>query len=227
MPNKEYHILNQKVNLIYEYNKQTPLYVRVAGSEIEKENYPKAVQILTSGMNLTPNNPVAYILLGVAYLKSGKYYLAEKYFKVGSAILNSEETYDFYMQKLEETRKADVSGELELTVDEINNPEEISAFNPGEEEDSGGSLEERLEKLSKEISAVKLRPSLEDEDYPGISLSKLSENNLIISDTLAKIYRAQGEYDEAIKVYEKLIQKNPARSDYYQKKISEIKSEKS
>jgi tetratricopeptide (TPR) repeat protein len=47
---------------------------------------------------------------------------------------------------------------------------------------------------------------------------------MIVSETLAKIYVAQNEYDEAIKVYEKLIKKEPSRYEHYTGKIKEIRS---
>jgi tetratricopeptide (TPR) repeat protein len=47
---------------------------------------------------------------------------------------------------------------------------------------------------------------------------------MIVSETLAKIYVAQNEYDEAIKVYEKLIKKEPSRYEHFTEKIKEIRS---
>jgi len=47
---------------------------------------------------------------------------------------------------------------------------------------------------------------------------------MIVSETLAKIYLAQGEIQEAIMVYEKLRKKEPARENYFSQKISELKS---
>jgi len=47
---------------------------------------------------------------------------------------------------------------------------------------------------------------------------------MLVSETLAKIYLAQNEFNEAIKVYEKLIKKDSARYDYYTGKIKEIRT---
>ena len=54
-------------------------------------------------------------------------------------------------------------------------------------------------------------------------LHNFYDDNLIVSETLAKIYVAQDEYDEAIKVYEKLIKKDSVRYEYYTEKIIEIR----
>ena len=45
------------------------------------------------------------------------------------------------------------------------------------------------------------------------------------SETLANIYLAQGEKNEAIKIFELLIERNPEKKGYYLGKISEIKSQ--
>lgn len=45
----------------------------------------------------------------------------------------------------------------------------------------------------------------------------------IISDTLAAVYFAQGAYQEALEMYEKLLTKHPDNQDFYSEKIEEIK----
>lgn len=47
---------------------------------------------------------------------------------------------------------------------------------------------------------------------------------MLVSETLAKIYLAQNEYNEAIKVYEKLLKKDYDKYDYYTGKIREIRT---
>jgi len=53
---------------------------------------------------------------------------------------------------------------------------------------------------------------------------RIPERSKIISETLAKIYLSQGERSEAIKVYERLIKKNPLKEGYYLEKIKQIQS---
>jgi len=47
---------------------------------------------------------------------------------------------------------------------------------------------------------------------------------LLVSETLAKIYISQGEFTEAIKIYEKLIERKPENNEKYLHSIEELKS---
>ena len=53
----------------------------------------------------------------------------------------------------------------------------------------------------------------------------MTGSDSIVSETLANIYITQGEFREALKVFEKLLNKNPQKRDYYLQKINEIKAE--
>ena len=44
----------------------------------------------------------------------------------------------------------------------------------------------------------------------------------LVSETLARIYFSQENYNEAKEIYEKLIQIQPEREDYYRDKLAEI-----
>lgn len=46
----------------------------------------------------------------------------------------------------------------------------------------------------------------------------------LVSETLAKIYISQGEFTEAIKIYEKLIERKPDNKEKYLHSIEELKS---
>ena len=51
------------------------------------------------------------------------------------------------------------------------------------------------------------------------------EEKEIVSETLAGIYFAQGSYEEALSIYEKLIIYQPDKSDFFKKRIDEIKKQ--
>ncbi|MDH3269113.1 MAG: hypothetical protein OEM46_09705, partial [Ignavibacteria bacterium] len=64
-----------------------------------------------------------------------------------------------------------------------------------------------------------------------ISLNETSQQaytpdkSKLASETFANIYLSQGQKNEAIKIYELLIQRNPEKKDYYSEKIRELKSQ--
>jgi len=197
---------NDKVNLIYEYNKQSPLFVRVANSEIEKNNTEKAVEILNDGLSLYPNYPVAHILLGKALMLMGKYKESLDSFRKGSDLVNSHKVYEYYLQEVENLKKQRALFE--------------SSHSPGfisETEDKGG--QEKKISLESELSSY---DSMDDKKKsPG---TPGAGGDSIISETLANIYITQGEFKEALTIFERLLKKNPQKQEYYSQKISELKA---
>ena len=87
------------------------------------------------------------------------------------------------------------------------------------------SIEQRLGDIAKRISEAVIPEVVENTEITEAKPVKFAESNLIVSETLAKIYVNQGEYFEAMEIYKKLIKKNPQKSEYYSQKINEIKSE--
>ncbi len=96
---------DEKVNLIYEYDKKSPLFLRVANTEINNNNVEKAIGILNQGLDDFPQYAAAYLLLGKAYMLLGNYSSALKNIKTGSDMIHSKQTYDFYLNEIEEIKK--------------------------------------------------------------------------------------------------------------------------
>ncbi len=90
---------------------------------------------------------------------------------------------------------------------------------------SNFTVDKSLDELAKKISRAKIPEISSDLIMPETDFVELPEESMIVSETLAKIYLAQGEYNEAVKVYQKLCVKNPDKKEYYDKKIKEIKEE--
>jgi hypothetical protein len=53
----------------------------------------------------------------------------------------------------------------------------------------------------------------------------IEENDGILSETLARLIAAQGKKDKAIKIYQKLMLKNPQKSSYFAAQIEKLKKE--
>ncbi len=199
-------IFNDKVNLIYEYNKRSPLFVRAANIEIEKNNAGRAVEILNDGLHIYPGYPTAHILLGKAFMLLGKYKEALDSFRKGSELVSSHRVYEYYMKEVERLKKQRVLFE--------------SSHKPGFLEEKEAQKPNNIS-LEKELSSF---DSMSDTNRE-LSSAKPGAGDSIISETLANIYINQGEFREALTIYERLLTKNPQKKDYYLKKINELKSE--
>ncbi len=195
-----------KVNLIYEYNKQSPLFVRVAYGEIEKNNADRAVEILNEGLGIYPLYPAAHILLGKALMLLGKYKEALDSFKKGSELVDSHKVYEYYLHEVEDLKKQRVLFETSRKP---------AFIDEGDNEEKGN----KKISLENELSTF---DSMTDQKNLGSAPAPGSDS--IVSETLANIYITQGEFSEALSIFERLLKKNPQKSDYYLEKIKELKS---
>ncbi|MFA6597884.1 MAG: tetratricopeptide repeat protein [Ignavibacteriaceae bacterium] len=223
------NIFDEKVSLIYEYNKKSPLFVRKANAEIFANNVDKAVEILQEGLPLFPDYPTAHIVLAKALTMLGKYDDALYSYKIGCGLINSEASYDFFFKEVAHSKKQrSAFGKIPRQpftfendfYDEEKSPSEINPQHNQQE----NAFEDRLGEIAEQISSIKRQP-------PPESIKKEKEvgNNTtseikIASETLAKIYIAQGEYKEAVEMYHSLIMKDPSKKDYFLERISELQA---
>jgi len=219
LPVKAEENYKNKIRLIYEFNRKSPLFARIASWELENNNYDSAIEILEAGLREYPDFPTPYFLLGKAYTKKNDFAKALKCYKRGSELIHSRDTYHYYLKELESYKNLKTPPEfrnLDYTVEkkEIIQPE------------PGSKLEDNLNELAEKISKAKIpvQPSpVKEEKKSSFFKDENTGGIMIVSETLAKIYVAQGEYDEAINVYEKLAERNPSKEEYFSQKISELK----
>ena len=229
---------NDKVNLIYEHNNNSPLFIRKADEEIQNNQVESAVEILTAGLKLYPNYAAAHLLLGRAYSLLGDFNQAIKSIKTGSVLINSTETYNYYLKEIDAVRKkrslfdsstrtSFFSSEIEPSQPELNIEEKkAEEINPEVDNDIQAiDIEDRLEEVARDISNVRINESPSNLNYELSNPETFLEGNMFVSETLAKIYITQGEFKAAIDVYQKLIAKDPSKQEYYLQKISELQSQ--
>jgi predicted Zn-dependent protease len=207
----------------------------MANLQIEENNADEAVEILRAGLKTYPEYPVAHLLLGKAFAMGGNYGKAIGCFKKGSNIIQSDQTFDFYVNEIERMKKqrslfeASRGDSFFSSSKNLNKPTKtpdllIEKSETKEEKKFAVSIDNRLAQLADQISKVKLSASKENFDKVSDFKDILFQDNMIVSETLAKIYAAQNEYGEAIKVYEKLLKKEPSKYEHYTEKIREIRS---
>ncbi|OGU75805.1 MAG: hypothetical protein A2V93_06195 [Ignavibacteria bacterium RBG_16_34_14] len=223
MPAKAEDLYKNKIRLIHEYNRKSPLFARVANWELENNNYETAIEILEAGLKENPDFPTPYFILGKAYSKMGDYSKALKCYKKGSQLIHSKETYEFYLRELESLKNLKTPPEFRtMRIPEKNE----KSLNEKRSSNTGGT-EDNLDELAEKISHARI-PVIDEEkssvQYVPNEARFSGESSMIVSETLAKIYLTQGEIQEAINVYEKLKKKEPAREDYFSQRIVELKS---
>lgn len=230
-------IFNDKVSLIFEYDKSSPLFVRQANTEIENNNVERAIEILVDGIKLYPDYPTAYILYSRALSLVGEYGKALNQVKIASELLHSKRTYEHYLQEIESMKKRSslfATSRGSAFIPELNQfakETEPDLFEKKHEvnlsekdEQTNVDIEDRLDELADEISSARISETPVEDNNDDDLDEEAGYSGSIISETLAKIYASQGEYEEAIKVYEKLMLKTPAKKEDYLERIRELNS---
>lgn len=234
MDNSASQNTTDSISKIYDLNKISPLFVRAAGIEIKNSNADKAIKILEKGLKVYAEHPVALILLSKAYAMLGNFEKAFEELNKSNKILKNPGTFKYYRDEIENLKKGSITERslredkyLQRQQPQIKNADRIPADNKTKTEsntDPARDVEDRLDQLAETISSAKIQRVKEEEDPELSNLFNLSERNMIISETLADIYLAQGEYKEALKVYDRLIERSPEKKDYYTTKIKAIKA---
>jgi tetratricopeptide (TPR) repeat protein len=83
---------------------------------------------------------------------------------------------------------------------------------------------DRLIEMLEAVESQKIRIPTDDEPFDDADLSKEAEDiDDVVSETLAKIHSQQGRKKEAIKMYERLIDKDQHKATHYQQQIEKLK----
>jgi len=211
--------LESRLSLVYEFNNSSPLFARVAAIELEKGNSEKAENILQQGLKLFPDYAAGYIIFGKLLTHLTRYKEAEESFRKGCSIIASKSSLEYYLNYLESAKKETSSLQGSRRVSFVDNKtlDIIDIDTP---------IEEQLDTLAKKIDNAKIPYPDNNEiiDSPDDDELNIGATEKIVSETIAEIYFAQGNLDEALTVYKKLMIKKPERSDFFEQKIKEIQS---
>jgi tetratricopeptide (TPR) repeat protein len=213
-----------KARQIYETRKNSPLFLRVADSFLASNDANEAKEIIEEGLKFYPDHPLALILLGRANQLEGNNEQADELIQRASKILNSKETYKYYKSKLNLPDKRfslfDLSrGSFFVKSTDMNQNAEKSE-EPAE--NKSNEVEDRLSEIADKMMNTRIS---KDENF---SVPESKENNYkpdkskLATETFANIFISQGQIDEAIKIFETLIERNPHKKEYYLEKIKEI-----
>lgn len=207
----------EKIKLIYEYNSSSPLFARVAASEMEKANILDAIKILESGLEIHSHYPTPYLILALANAYAGREEEARNNAIMGSELLGSPDTLEFYLKKI-----SDIISERN-SLSEAKRPAFLTGEKKEKVEDEFENLEDKLDILAERLSKAKIIPKGMGESMPDISMPEVKIKR-IVSDTMAEIFLSQKNYKEAISIYEELLEQKPEKTDFYLQKITDLKS---
>lgn len=215
MNNISQNLISEKIKLIYEYNNSSPLFARVAASEIDYGNILDAIKILEEGIKNYPTYPTPFFILALAYAYSGKEEEAKKYLDTGCTLLGSTESLEIFSKRINEII------EERNSLTEAKRPNFFKEDEPEVQSAFYDNIENKLDQLAEKLSKAKIIPKNADE-IP----NQITEftGKKIVSETLADIYLSQKNYNEALKAYKELIMSRPERAHVYTQKITEIKN---
>lgn len=210
--------LTDKVLLIYEYDSSSPLFAAVANYYLEEREFNKAYEIVKHGLSLYPNYPTAHIIMGKVLIVNGDYEKAKEHFLAASKLINCKDSLVFYNNKAENVMQN--NKKLSEEVDNFLDNQDFNSFSDDNDNSAiVDNIDDNLEKIAKELQNAKIPKITDNVEEINIEFS----NKELISEKLAEIYYAQGNFKEAADMYEKLILVNPEKEMIFRAKILEIK----
>ncbi len=211
-------LFGEKAELIFEFDNSSPLFTRKANKLIELNNIEEAIRTLETGLQLFPDYPTAFVLLGRCLSLIGDYEKSIHNYKIAASLIDSEDSLIAFYAEVELLQK--MRSPFTLSKKSTSVEEDLHLNFDGDENKTIAKNDDLLD-LARKISGARIE--VVEEDIPETD-SDLEEEPLIISETLAKIYTSQEKYQEAISVYRLLIQKYPSKQNYFEEIISGLQN---
>ncbi len=216
--------LTARAKLIYERDNNSPLFLRLANFYLSSNEPQNAISILENGLKSFPDHPLAFILMGKAHVMINELEMAEFFFKKSSELLNTNQTFTYYKKEYNLPEKH-LSPFNSLRGSIFINSSEVDILKTEDEiNDTTKPVEDRLSQIADELMNKRLEqtdnflsPEADQQAYS-------PDKSKLATETFANIYLSQGQKNEAIKIYELLVNRNPEKKEYYLEKIREIRS---
>ncbi len=190
-----------KFAFVFEFNNNSPLIVYKAAKELADNNIAEAIDLLNKAIDNFPYYPTPHYLLALALAHNEEFEKAKLMLSKAHNLLDCEETYKYYTNEIEQIKKKikELGNNFDDTVNKVLN-----------------------ETLSESDEENNLLPSSENPLENQNDQKTILPEGTIITETLAEIYSSQGNYNEAIEIYQKLKNIQPQKAEKYEKRISEL-----
>ncbi len=195
--------------ILLEGLKHYPRYIlallKIADILIKEKRYESASAYLETVLNIQKNNTKAMNNLALVYENLGKYKESLKIYETLSEMEPDNEQLKSKILELAPLVKP-ADNDIDNLLEEINSSE-------GEKkEDVAESKSEDINNNNNRGDALS-QEEIVLEDMPEVNLEddgdEDDEEEEVVSVTLAKLYEKQGHIEEALKIYEKIVEKEP------------------
>jgi len=196
----------------------SPWFARQAAERLAGGDAAGAVRVCTEGLERYPWYTTGMLLLARAYEELGRSAEAILEMRRAVGVYPEMQSLREALRRVEQREQQEFDtfvGQQEQSLSDSANTLTFEQYIEGKA-DEGESAVNFLQQ-----QAVKKE---EKEEEPGDAHLKPEAPPKIVTPTLAEIYAAQGEYQEAINAYRALMGRRPDDSEQFQKRIQELEA---
>ena len=207
-----------------------PGFARIAAELLEAGDQAYAFKLCQEGTRRFPGYATGYLVLGKCYQAAGRRI---------EAILEYRRVHMMYPDNLwiqDLLAQAESAEEAEFRTYVENHPrsrlprgqgtpvDSLSVDGPLGRSQKEAAEEDSVEFLMRRLDDVRRGSSEEDQPPPDDADRASGTGSQIVTPTLAEIYAAQGEFEEAARLYRTLIMQRPMDREKYEARIRELEN---
>ncbi len=204
-------------------NPRSASFARLASYYLKEGQVQKAVDICLEGLKHYPTYATAHLVLGKCYETMGRNIEAMLEYRRTLKAMPDNPTVQNLLKQVELREQESFRAFSEDRIRKLKERKDTVTFEKYVEEESTPK-ESTAEFLLRRLQDVKMtvpRTTVEgappeETQAPPVAPSK------IVTATLAEIYATQGEYQEAIQAYKKLVSQRPIEAERYVKRIAQL-----
>lgn len=204
-------------------NPRSASFARLASFYLKEGQIQKAVDVCLAGLKHYPSYATAHFVLGQCYEAMGRNIEAMLEYRRTLKAMPDNPTIQSLLKQVEQREQESFKAFSEERLRKLKERRDTVTFEKYVEEE-GQPRESTAEFLLRRLQDVqKTAPRNAPEDTaPGEAQAPSVSPSKIVTATLAEIYATQGEYQEAIEAYKKLVSQRPVEAERYAKRIAQL-----